>query len=275
MTPGMPNDVLAQPALWGAVGGLVVAVFNQAVTLFKEHVQRRRDQQRETQRSALLIAVSLETFAQACAVAIDRQTDEERESYGRGHEVSVNMDTMPQLILPADVDWRWIAPRLANDILGLRILVASSRHAVAQEYQPIAAGYSFAMSAEVKKQARRRGAEAWTLAGQLRLATGLPTTEVRPDEWDFLKHLRERTEPRYKRKRHGIDRRTSQTPESIKIHRRRCVYGPRGFLAGRRWTPAYVPPIPSEWGWAPVAILLLSGSLLLIWVAEGHLARHP
>ncbi|GJG96841.1 hypothetical protein [Cupriavidus pauculus] len=129
--------------------------------------------------------MSLETFGQACAVAIDEQLREVEDGGRHGGEIGVSADTMPELFLPEDVDWRWISPGIANDILGMRVRVVSSRHAIAKEYQPIAAGYSYTMSAELRKQARILGAHAWNLAQRLRREVGLPVAEVHGEEWDF------------------------------------------------------------------------------------------
>lgn len=162
------------PAAWAFGGAVVVAIFNQGVTLWKERSQRRDDQQRERTRSALLLAAALETFAQACASTIDRLRRDGDEAVRFRMEVSVSASTMPQLTLPADVDWRWIPPALANDILSLRLLVATSRHAVDEAYEPAGMGYSFAMASVVQRHARDRGARAWELAVSLRHECQLP-----------------------------------------------------------------------------------------------------
>ncbi|MBF6989427.1 hypothetical protein [Cupriavidus sp. IK-TO18] len=116
----MANEVLAQPALWGAVGGLVVAVFNQAFTFWKEHRHRRDEHQRERTRTALTVAVALESFALDCANCI------ERIQVLRKLPGPFSHPDFPALEMPASPDWRWVRPHLASEILGLALKVKAS-----------------------------------------------------------------------------------------------------------------------------------------------------
>ncbi|CAG2138522.1 hypothetical protein LMG19282_01509 [Cupriavidus campinensis] len=89
--------------------------------------------------------------------------------------------------MPDAPDWRWISPHLSDAILGLQLKVRYSKGYIAS--QAVVDATAFDTVATIETHARRRGARAWQLAGNLRQECGLSATDVHAEEWDFTKRL--------------------------------------------------------------------------------------
>ena len=117
----MPSETTVTAALWAAGGALVVAVFNQAMTYWKEQRHRTDEHQRERTRTALTVSVALESFALECSKCIQDIGMAESEASAQGSEDPLRGIKLPEFVMPDEPDWRWIAPPLADGILGLEV----------------------------------------------------------------------------------------------------------------------------------------------------------
>ncbi|ODV41511.1 hypothetical protein AWV79_35685 [Cupriavidus sp. UYMMa02A] len=169
------------------MGGLVVAVFNQGFTLWKERSHRRDEHQRERTRTALSVAVALESFALACSNCIDEIGRAEAEAAAQHSEDPLRGIRFPEFVMPQAPDWRWITPHLADAILGLQLKVQYSRTYIAAQIDFYTT--AFEAVALIAVHARRRGARAWELAKELRKECGLPASDLAGEEWDFSRSL--------------------------------------------------------------------------------------
>lgn len=175
------------PAAWAFGGAVVVAVFNQGVTLWKERRHRQDDHQRERTRTAVTVAVALEAFALACADCIQAIAMSESEAQAQSSEDPLRGIKLPEFVMPDAPDWRWISAHLADAILGLQLKVKYSRIYIWAQADFNTSAFDTVDT--IKDHARRRGARAWQLAADLRRESCLPATDLTGEEWDFTKLL--------------------------------------------------------------------------------------
>lgn len=183
----MPAETNVTAALWAAGGALVVAVFNQVTTFWKERAHRRDEHQRERTRTALTVAVALESFALACSNCLQDIGIAEAEASAQCDESLLRGVKLPAFVMPNEPDWRWIGANLADAILVLQLKVEHSRLFIRANAEYDAS--AFDTTANIATHARRRGARAWELATQLRRECKLPAHDFTGEEWDFTQLL--------------------------------------------------------------------------------------
>jgi len=162
-------------------------VFNQAFTYWKERRHRQDEHQRERTRTALTVAIALESFALACSKCIDDIRMAEAEASAQASEDPLRAIKLPEFVMPVAPDWRWVSPHLADAILGLQLKVEYSRAYIRAQVDFYTSAFDTVNL--IEDHARRRGARAWDLAKDLRSECGLPATDLNGEEWDFTQQL--------------------------------------------------------------------------------------
>jgi hypothetical protein len=165
----------------GVTAGLFSSLFTTFLTLFVGWLRDERRKKAEATYLALRLAVTLESYASACAHFIEKNADMEPPPSEEFPAWEVKLPELPPY--PDDADgWRAIDCALAGQCLNLRNKIHGSQSIIHSTINYCMDD----LGDTLDEQAAARGIEAWKLAAALRQKHGVEEADT---VWDYAAKL--------------------------------------------------------------------------------------